>query len=222
MNETLEVLTIDPPGNVNATIIWLHGLGASGSDLMPVAQSLSFPSNVSIRHIFPHAPTRPVTLNNYIPMSAWYDIPANVLIGHEDEAGIKQSANAIVDLIAAERKRGLNCDQIILAGFSQGGAMALYVGLTYPQSLAGIVALSSVIPLAKQQPFAKAANLKMPIFMAAGINDPLVQFPWTLASQELLTKYGFSQISWHTYPMEHQICPEEISDLNSWLAAVLA
>lgn len=221
MNDALEVVMIDPVKSANAVIIWLHGLGASGNDLVPIAQTLKFPSSLAVRHVFPHAPIRPVTLNNNLPMRAWFDIPTNVLTQREDEHGIKQSAQAIAQLIQAEQKRGFLSEQIVLGGFSQGGAMALHVGLTYPEPLAAIIALSSFIPLAKQQCFAKTTSLAIPIFMATGTHDPLVQYPWALASKDLLVQYGFSRVSWHTYPMEHQICPQEISDLNRWLDVVL-
>lgn len=216
--EPLQYVTIEPSCQADAAIIWLHGLGASGNDLTPIIESLRLPSSVAIRHIFPHAPMRPITWNQGMVMRAWYDITGNTLTDREDEAGIHACAQAIIYLLEQVMSQGLSANKVILAGFSQGAAMALHCGLTYQPPLAGIVALSGFIPLARKQYYARSTALDMPIFMAAGLQDQIVQFQWSQTSQAILSQHGFSQIEWHSYPMAHEICLPEIIDISLWLS----
>ena len=210
---------IEPDRTADACIIWLHGLGASGDDLKPLIACLSLPE-FSIRHVFPHAVARPITWNQGAVMRAWYDISGNDLMAREDEVGIKQSQQAIVQLLDAQLKRGIAAERIMLAGFSQGGAMALYTALNYGQKLGGIIALSGFLPLVKQQYYANTSHTATPIFMAAGSLDQLVPMKWSLLSKQCLTQHGFNRISWHTYPVEHCICPQEIADMGLWIRQV--
>lgn len=218
---SLTCVTIEPDQAADACIIWLHGLGASGDDLKPLAECLQLPESLALRHIFPHAPQRPVTWNQGAVMRAWYDIAGNNLQDREDEAGIKQSQRAIEQLLAAQLQDGIAAERIILAGFSQGGAMALYTAINYGCQLGGVIALSCFLPLAKQQYYAHSNYRQLPVFMAAGALDQLVPLQWSLLSKECLTQHGFKRINWHTYPVEHCICPQEIADVGQWLQKVL-
>lgn len=187
----------------NTTIIWLHGLGASGDDFKPIAEELNLPG---VRTVFPDAPIRPITINNGMRMRAWYDIAYNDLQLVEDETGIRASSQAIIDLI--EQEQG----QVFLAGFSQGGAIALYTALTYSKPLAGVIALSTYLPLkTKLMP----ANTSLPIFMAHGTEDTVIPLKAASASKECLKEWGYS-VEWRTYPMPHSVCPQEIQDIRQW------
>jgi phospholipase/carboxylesterase len=205
-----------------ASVIWLHGLGADGSDFVPIIPELGLSSQVAIRFVFPHAPIRAVTINNGMRMRAWYDIAAADLTNRADLAGVKQSAAQVVALVERERARGIAPDRIVLAGFSQGGAIALYAGIRYPERLAGIMALSTYLigpdTLAAE---ASPANVSVPIFMAHGTADPVVRFAWGEASKRLLEAQRYP-IEWHSYPMEHSVCIEEVRAIGAWLARVLS
>jgi phospholipase/carboxylesterase len=213
----VELEPADPP---QAAVIWLHGLGADGHDFEPVAPELRLP--FPVRYVFPHAPLRPVTVNGGYVMRAWYDIAAFDLSRGEDAAGIHASMRQLETLIARERERGIPARRIVLAGFSQGGAMALYTGVRYGERLAGILALSAYLPLATTLTAdAVAANADVPIFMAHGREDTVVALPHALISRRYLKDAGYA-VEWHEYAMGHGLCSEEVADIKSWLARVLA
>jgi phospholipase/carboxylesterase len=205
-----------------ASVIWLHGLGADGNDFVPIVPELRLPPQIAIRFVFPHAPIRPVTINNGMRMRAWYDIAAADLTNRADLGGVRQSASELEALIERERARGIAAGKIVLAGFSQGGAIALYAGVRYRERLAGIMALSTYLigpdTLATE---ASPANAEAPIFMAHGTADPVVRYVWGEASKRLLEARGYA-VEWHSYPMEHSVCIEEVRAIGAWLGRVLA
>jgi phospholipase/carboxylesterase len=207
-------IEINPNNPAKATIIWLHGLGASGDDFVPIVPELHLPENLNIRFIFPHAPKRPVTINfNYV-MPAWYDIYDLNREAKEDEAGIDASCNTIAQLIDQEKNRAVASDKIILAGFSQGGAIALRTALHYPDKLAGVLALSTYLPLAKKTGGNLShANKDLPIFMAHGTHDDIVPLQFAEMSKNFLEQHGY-QVDWQTYPMAHQVCAAEIKAIS--------
>ena len=209
----MNVYVKEPQQKAQACVIWMHGLGADAKDMAGLAEQL--PVTVAIRHVFIDAPVRAVTLNNYMPMRAWYDIVGMKLTDREDREGVLQSEGIIRQVIDSQLADGFVSGQIFLAGFSQGGAMALFTGLHMPISIAGIVALSAYLPLASLCTFVLDKNT--PIFAAGGLYDPLVLPAWTKQSIDGLRDKGFQQIAWHEYPMEHTICADEIRDLASWL-----
>jgi phospholipase/carboxylesterase len=225
MEKLLETIEIETGSNPAASVIWMHGLGADGNDFVPVVQELGLPRSLPVRFIFPHAPMQPVTINNGYVMRAWYDVSLDDLEGRSrraDEQGVRASQAAISKLVAREIKRGMSNKNIVLAGFSQGGAMALQTGLRYPQQLAGVMALSCYLPLADSLPQeASPANLRAPIFMAHGTQDPVVPYAMGTASKEFLEKMAYS-VEWHDYPMPHSVCMEEIQAIGAWLKRVLA
>ncbi len=201
-----------------ASIIWLHGLGADSSDFMGIVSELPLPEEISWRFIFPNAPMRNITLNQGMTMRAWYDF-ADMNIGqNEDQAGIQASSKLITALIQQEQQRGIATDKIVLAGFSQGGAMALYTGLTYPQKLAGIMALSSYLPLASVT-LSQSQHKDLPIFMAHGLYDPIIPYAFALQSRQKLSE--INGLEWFEYPMEHGVHPKEINDISIWLLSIL-
>lgn len=215
--ETIEIATGDAP---EASIIWLHGLGADGNDFAPIAPQLGLPCDV--RFVFPHAPIRAVTINNGARMRAWYDVLSLARTDIEDEAGIRESAAAVAALIDAERDRGIASERIFLAGFSQGGAIALHQGLRHPEPLAGILALSTYLPLSWTLDDEKhAANQNTPIFMAHGSVDNVLPEKLGLVSREALLQRGYG-VEWQSYPMPHSVCPEEIADISRWLRTRLS
>jgi len=215
----LEFLEIETGVAPDAAVIWLHGLGADGHDFEPIVPELGLHDR-AIRFVFPHAPVRPVTINGGMQMRAWYDIKDNA-IRREDESGVRQSQSAVEALIAREKQRGLAASRLVLAGFSQGGAIALQTALRHPERLAGILALSTYLPLADLLPAeASAANRGLPIFMAHGSADPVIQIPKAVASREALQSLGYP-IDWHEYRMPHSVCAEEILHIAAWLRAVL-
>lgn len=218
----LETIHIDPRGEHRASVIWLHGLGADGNDFVPIVPELRLPEELGVRFVFPHAPVRPVTINAGTAMRAWYDI-AGVESAHaEDETGIRESAEAVEELIAAEKSRGIPAPRIVLAGFSQGGAVALHTGLRHPERLAGIMALSSYLPLrGRLETEAAGANRDTPVFMAHGSLDPMLPQQIGEFSRDILRRYGYD-VSWHSYPIPHQVCLEEIRDIGAWLHSILA
>jgi phospholipase/carboxylesterase len=204
-----------------ATIIVLHGLGADGSDFVPVAEALDLSAVGAVRFVFPHAPVRPVTINGGYRMRAWYDILGADLQRREDEAGLRESQAAIAALIDRERGRGIAANRIVLAGFSQGCAMTLMTGLRYPERLAGLAGLSGYLPLAASTAAERSdGNRDVPIFLAHGTQDSIVVPQRGQASRDALVALGHD-VEWHEYPMEHSVCPEEIGHLNAWLLRVL-
>jgi len=221
MADLLEAIEIESAPNPDAAVVWMHGLGADGHDFEPIVPELRLPATTRIRFVFPHAPLRPVTINQGHVMRAWYDVRALAGVRREDEAGVRQSARQIEALLARERQRGIAPRRIVIAGFSQGGAMALHVGLRYADRLAGILALSCYLPLATTLPTETApANRDVPIFMAHGTFDPLVPLSLGEGSRELLAARGYD-VDWHAYPMPHSVCPEEVADIRRWVVRVL-
>lgn len=217
--ETIEVESGDAP---EVAIIWMHGLGADGHDFVPIVGELELPPRPAVRFVFPHAPVRPVTINDGYVMRAWYDVLTPSFNNREDEASLRQSQAAVESLVAAEAGRGVPPERVFLAGFSQGGALALQTGLRHPRRLAGIVALSTYLPLARSlEAEAHAANAGVPIFMAHGTHDPVIPLRMAAASQEQLAAAGYP-VRWETYPMPHTVCMEQLRDLSEWLAARLA
>jgi len=219
--DLLSAIEIETAPNPNAAVIWLHGLGDDGQGWSLIVPALNVPSTLAVRFIFPHAPVMPVTINNGYPMRAWYDIRENDFNERADIAGVKRSQAQVEALIAGEKARGVRAQRIVLAGFSQGGAIALYGGLRHAERLAGIVALSTyVIAPAALASDASAANRDVPIFMAHGTQDPVVQFRWAEASRQVLVAAGYN-VEWHTYPMPHSAVPEEIDAISRFLFRVL-
>ncbi len=209
----LNVYVKEPQQQAQACVIWMHGLGADAQDMAGLAAQL--PVSVAIRHVFIDAPVRAVTINNHMPMRAWYDIVGIKLTDREDREGIFQSEAMIREVIDSQLAEGFVSEQIFLAGFSQGGAMALFTGLQMTTPLAGIITLSAYLPLADV--CRMTLNNGTPIFAAGGQYDPIVLPAWTKQSVEGLRARGFEQITWHEYPMEHAICAEEVKDLAQWL-----
>lgn len=204
-----------------ASIIWLHGLGADGHDFEGIVPELGLPDHAGIRFIFPHAPERPVTVNNGYVMRAWYDIQSLQIDAEQDEQGIRDSARQVEDLIEAEHQRGIPYDKIILAGFSQGGVIALHQGLRYQHRLAGVMALSTYLALAdKLAAEASDHNRELPVFIAHGIDDQIVPVHLGEASRQQLVAQGY-QVQWQSYPMEHSVHPDEIDDIARWIREVL-
>jgi phospholipase/carboxylesterase len=206
----LPAIEIETAPNPDAAIIWMHGLGDDGRGWSEVVPSLGLPRHLAIRFLFPHAPVMPVTINNGMQMRAWYDIRQANLNDRADIDGVRRSQGLVDALLAREAQRGIAPRRTLLAGFSQGGAIALYAGLRFGQRLAGIVALSTyVIAANRLAAEASAANRDVPIFMAHGTHDPVVQFAWAERSREALQASGWN-VEWHAYPMEHSAVPEEI------------
>lgn len=221
MTAVLPHIQLDTGPAPVASVIWLHGLGADGGDFAALVPELDLSRCPPIRFIFPHAPSLPVTINGGYVMPAWYDIRGSDLISQQDDAGIRASELAIGALIDQELARGIPATQLVLAGFSQGCAMALHTGLRYRQKLAGIIALSGYLPLADRfESERSAANANTPIFMAHGSHDPVVVPARGEASRDLLTKLGYA-VQWHTYPMPHSLHPREITDISDFLTDVL-
>jgi phospholipase/carboxylesterase len=217
----LQVIEAQTGDNPTATILIMHGLGADGRDFMPVAEQMDLSSVGPVRFLFPSAPTMPVTINGGYVMPAWYDILGTDLVRREDEGGLRQSQAAIDALVDNEIARGVAANRIVVAGFSQGCAMALMTGLRFKQRLGGIAALSGYLPLAATTAAERAAvNADLPIFMAHGTRDPVVPIARAEASREALQALGY-RVDWHPYPMEHSVCPQEIVDLQAWLLRVL-
>ena len=219
---TLQSIENQTGADPRSAIIVLHGLGADGNDFVPIAQELDLRSIGPVRFVFPHAPVRPVTLNGGMAMRAWYDILGTDLVRREDEPGLRASMAEVQALIDREVARGIAPERVVLMGFSQGCAMALLTGLRSPQRLAGLVGLSGYLPLAQTTATdCSDANRLVPIFLAHGRQDPMVQLARGTASRDALQALGY-QIEWHDYAMPHSVCAEEIADLNRWLLKVLA
>ncbi|MDJ0812687.1 MAG: alpha/beta hydrolase-fold protein [Woeseiaceae bacterium] len=220
----IETVEIETGTNPDGSIIWLHGLGADGHDFEPIVPELRLPANLSLRFVFPHAPVRPVTINGGTAMRAWYDIYSLDRGGPVDEQGIRDSGEIANALIARERERGIASDRIVLAGFSQGGAIALHAALRYPVKLAGLMALSTYLPLwssldGEVIDNPAAVNKDIPIFMAHGTFDPVLPMQMGSGSRDLLRDRGL-EIEWREYPMAHAVCAEEIAHIRDWLVGV--
>lgn len=219
--QLLDCVELDPRGPVRSSVIWLHGLGADGNDFVPVVPELGLPEESGVRFVFPHAPIRPVTLNAGMRMRAWYDIKSMNVGRDIDREHIEASVDHLERLIERELDRGVESARILLAGFSQGGVVALYTGLRYPQRLAGIAALSTYHPepdlIGKK---ATEVNRGLPIFYGHGTRDPLIPLALAERSRQALEQAGYA-VEWRTYPIEHSVSLEEIQDLSSWMKARL-
>jgi len=219
MPELLDAIEIETGKNAAASVIWLHGLGADGNDFAPIVPELRLPK-AAIRFVFPHAPVQPVTINGGMRMRAWYDITDGA-IRREDERGVRASQVLIEALIGREKKRGTKAERLVLAGFSQGGAIALHTGLRHPERIAGIMALSTYVPVGeKLSTEASTANRHVPIFMAHGTYDPVIPLDRAEQSRGLLESLGYP-VEWREYGMPHSVCPEELADIGAWLGKVL-
>ena len=221
MNPLLDSIEIETGLDPQHAVIWMHGLGADGHDFAPIVPELGLESAPPIRFIFPHAPVQPVTINGGMAMRSWYDIYVADLVRREDESGLRHSQTEIQNLIARENARGIPTERIVLAGFSQGCAMTLQTGLRLPERLAGMICLSGYLPLAGSVAAERhPANQDTPIFMAHGTMDPVVQISRAEASREQLQSLGY-KVQWHTYPMPHAVCPDEILAIGEFLRSVL-
>jgi phospholipase/carboxylesterase len=222
MAELPECVELETGPHPVASIIWLHGLGADAHDFEPIVPELRLPPTLPIRFVFPNAPVRPVTMNNGYPMRAWFDLVKIGMQQPRDQAGMQASRATLETLIARENARGIPAARIVLAGFSQGGAVALYTGLQYRERLAGIMALSTYLPLVDGFEFAlNPANVSVPVFYAHGTQDPVVPLQLAEITRNELTARGCS-ILWHTYPMPHAVHPQEIQHLRAWLISILS
>ena len=203
------------------SVLWLHGLGADGHDFAPIVPELKLPVRLAVRFIFPHATIQPVTINGGMAMRSWYDILTPNLVKREDATGIRISEQAIQALIARENARGIPSSRIVLAGFSQGCAMTLHTGIRFKEKLAGLMGLSGYLPLIDMAVHEREpANAATPIFLAHGTHDPVVTLARAEASRAKLVDLGY-QVQWHTYPMPHSVCAQELDDISSFLQSVL-
>jgi phospholipase/carboxylesterase len=224
-DKPLDAIEIETGPTPRSSVIWMHGLGADGNDFVPIVRELDLHGTSDVRFVFPHAPTRPVTINNGYVMRAWYDVKWGDLEGRSkqpDEPGVRESERMIAQLFERECTRGIAAQRIVLAGFSQGGAMALQTGLRLPRKLAGIMALSCYLPLAES--FASEAaseNRTTPIFMAHGSQDGVIAMEMAITSRDILRQHGY-EVEWHEYPMPHSVCLEEIEHIGAWLRGVFA
>lgn len=216
----LESVVIDCDGPPDGSVIWLHGLGADGHDFEPIVPELALPAGLNLRFVFPHAPVRPVTINGGISMRAWYDIYSFDRDAPVDETGIRESSQQVVDLVNREHGRGIDYSRILLAGFSQGGAIALHTAVRFPQRLAGLMALSTYLPLQSTlESELNPENLSLPIFMAHGSLDPVLPVQLGMQSRDRLVSSGFS-VAWHDYVMAHAVNGQEIADIRDWLLGI--
>ena len=214
-------IILEPTEEATASVIWLHGLGADGHDFEPIVPELGAEITSQVRFVFPHAPEIPVTINNGMRMRAWYDIAEMDLERRADESGVKQSADVVRALVGIEIERGIPYERIVLAGFSQGGAIVLHTGLRFRHRLAGILALSTYLPT--EQSTAEESNGELrdiPIFLGHGSQDPVVSLALSHRARELMTSLGYV-VETHTYPMPHSVCGEEIRDIGNWLSRTL-
>ncbi len=217
----LDCITLDPPSPATACVIWMHGLGADGNDFVPVIPELGLPRDHRVRFVFPNAPTMPVTVNGGYVMRAWYDIASAELDKRADEGGVRRSQAAITELIADQRGKGIAANRIVLAGFSQGGVIALQTGLRHGERLGGIMALSTYLACAESLGVeATTANRDLPIFMAHGAMDPVIPMQLAKLSKARMETHGY-KIDWHEYGMPHSVCAEEIDDIAVFLKRVL-
>lgn len=221
MSEALRCVEIEPPTPARAAVIWLHGLGADGHDFAPIVPELAIPDALGLRFVFPHAPQIPVTLNNRMVMPAWYDITDIGLRRNHDESGIRASAARITALIARENARGVPTERIVLAGFSQGGAMALFVALRHAEAFAGVIALSTYMVCEDSLDRERStANQPTPILQCHGTLDPMVSIERGRAAHDALVARDYA-VEFHSYPMQHQVCMEEIEVCGAFLRRVL-
>jgi phospholipase/carboxylesterase len=218
---TRETVEIETGRSPTGSVIWMHGLGADGHDFEPIVPELVQRGERALRFIFPHAPIRPVSINDGYPMRAWYDITAIDRRSAEDESGIRTSQAKIDTLVRRENSRGIASERIALAGFSQGGAMAVFAGTRYPEKLAGIMGLSCYLLLEPQLMTERStANQSTPVFLAHGRQDPVVPLMLGEHARQVLEAAGYT-IEWHAYEMPHSLCPQEVSDIAAWLRRVL-
>ena len=210
-----ECVEVTTGANPVGSVIWLHGLGADGHDFEPIVPELHLPADLPLRFVFPHAPVRPVTINGGMAMRAWYDIVTLDSEGRADAAGVHESTALLEGLIAREKDRGIAADKIIIAGFSMGGAIAINTALHTKEKLAGLMALSTYLPLPSEVE-GSTGSRDLPVFMAHGSFDPMLPMQWGQVSAEKLKEIGFT-IEWHDYPMAHAVCAEEIRDIREWL-----
>ncbi len=218
----LQTLELSPSAAPRATVIILHGLGADGTDFLPMADELDLAAVGPVRYLFPRAPIRPVTINGGMPMRAWYDIRNADIVQREDEAGLRESMRGVRQLIEREVARGVPARRIVLAGFSQGCAVTLGAGLRHPERLAGLAGLSGYVPLTDTTAAERhTANADTPVFLAHGRRDGVVPLARGVAGRDLLQGLG-QPVQWHEYPMEHSVCMEEVQALQAWLRSVLA
>ena len=221
MRESADAVILAPATPASASVIWLHGLGADGHDFVPIVPELKLPASPGIRFVFPHASVRAVTLNMGMRMRAWYDIKTLTAEGRADEAGLREAAAVIETLIAAEKAQGIGSRRIVIAGFSQGGALALHVALRHAEPLAGILALSAYLPLQATLTGELAeANRATPILMCHGQHDPVLPLALGVAACNWLRAAGY-KVDWKEYPMQHQVSLPEIQDIAAWLGARL-
>ena len=223
MSTLLDCVVLEPGRPADAAVIWLHGLGASGHDFPPIVAELGLPEDHAVRFVFPHAPRIPVTINGGMVMPAWYDI-LNMDFDQRrvDEDGVRVSATRLEDLVARERERGVPAARTVLAGFSQGGAIALHAGLRHPERLAGVLALSTYLAVDGDAEDERAAsNLDVPILQCHGSQDPMVPMTKGEAARDRLRELGY-EVEWEDYPMQHQVCMEEIERIGAWLRQVLS
>ena len=220
----LETIELETGKNPTASVIWMHGLGADGNDFVPIVNELTLDGAPAIRFIFPHAPMMPVSINNGNVMRAWYDVlPGDLTTGVKrvDEQGVRKSQAQVGELIERETTRGVAHENIVLAGFSQGGAIALQTGLRYPRKLAGVMSLSSYLPCSDSfAAEAGAANKSTALFVAHGTEDPVVPYERGAGTRDLLQQAGYI-VEWREYPMPHSVCPEEVRDIGAWLVRTL-
>ncbi len=218
----LDCITLEPDSPATACVLWLHGLGADGNDFVPIVPELNLPAGHGVRFVFPNAPTMPVTINGGYVMRAWYDIVSAELDKRADEAGVRRSQALVEALVAEQRGKGIASERILLAGFSQGGVIALQTGLRYPEKLAGIMALSTYLAAADSLGTeASAANRQIPLFMAHGSMDPVIPVALAKLSKARLETHGY-KVEWHEYGMPHSVCVEEVDDIAAFLKRVLA
>ena len=215
--DTVEVVTGEKP---TGSIIWLHGLGADGHDFEPIVGQLRLPDSLALRFVFPHAPVRPVTINGGMAMRAWYDILSFDSEGRADRDGLLQSSALLEALVSREIDRGIPSQKIVIAGFSQGGAVAIHTALQSQHNIAGLMALSTYMALPDDVENA-VARKDLPIFMAHGNFDPVLRLEWGRSSADKLIASGYD-VEWHSYPMAHAVCPQEIADISAWLSRVYA
>lgn len=216
-----DAIVITPPETADASVIWLHGLGADGRDFEPIVPELGAANTRRVRYVFPNAPQRPVTINSGYVMRAWYDVYDMDLTRRPDEAGIRESEQLLRAYVEAERGRGIPAERIVLAGFSQGGAVALHTGLRYEHRLAGILALSTYLPMPEAtREEVHDANRDVPLFMGHGTYDPVIPLRQGESSRLALEAMGYD-VDWHSYPMEHSVSLEEIRDIAAWLGRVI-
>ncbi len=221
MKELEKPLVIEPGREASASVIWLHGLGADAHDFEPIVPELGDDLKSSVRFVFPFAPHRPVTINGGMVMRAWYDIGDADISRRADEDGVRESGEILSAMVDAEIERGVDPARVVLAGFSQGGAIALHTALRYPRPLAGVLALSAYLPLLDPtRAEASEANRKVPIFMAHGSQDPVIPLSLSERSRDFLTSLGYV-VECHTYPMPHSVCAEEVRDIRDWLCRIL-